>query len=196
MSRFFVYALVDPRNGAPFYIGKGCGNRPRKHLTESLERTDNVRKHYKIQSLRAEGVEPEIRKVREGLTDEEAFILEEAEILRYGRKNIEPNGILTNLTLGSRPPTRLGRPHSEETKQKMREAALGRKKSPEHCAAISRNKSGPNNHMWGKSVPEERKEKIRQGNLGKKRSDVVRKTWPTLMLFGMKLSVLRERKGS
>jgi len=31
-SKYFVYALVDPFNNYPFYIGKGCGDRPYKHL--------------------------------------------------------------------------------------------------------------------------------------------------------------------
>lgn len=39
MNEYFVYALVDPRDGSIFYIGKGKGDRPRQHLVESL--------HYK-----------------------------------------------------------------------------------------------------------------------------------------------------
>jgi hypothetical protein len=25
--RFYVYALIDPRDGEVFYVGKGCGSR-------------------------------------------------------------------------------------------------------------------------------------------------------------------------
>lgn len=47
-AKYFVYALVDPRNGERFYIGKGSGNRPKGHLREakagvSTSKCDRIR---------------------------------------------------------------------------------------------------------------------------------------------------------
>lgn len=42
MNEYFVYALIDPRDGSIFYIGKGKGNRPKQHLTESLRYKNNT----------------------------------------------------------------------------------------------------------------------------------------------------------
>lgn len=35
MNIYFVYALIDPRDGSIFYIGKGKGIRPYRHLEEA-----------------------------------------------------------------------------------------------------------------------------------------------------------------
>ena len=33
----YVYVYIDPRNGKPFYIGRGKGNRLFSHLSEKSE---------------------------------------------------------------------------------------------------------------------------------------------------------------
>jgi len=32
MNKYYVYALIDPRNNKPFYIGKGCDEITKKEF--------------------------------------------------------------------------------------------------------------------------------------------------------------------
>ncbi|MCP5500968.1 MAG: hypothetical protein H7A25_13765 [Leptospiraceae bacterium] len=38
--RFYVYRLIDPRNGETFYVGKGKGNRVFQHINDTLSKSD------------------------------------------------------------------------------------------------------------------------------------------------------------
>jgi len=59
-----------------------------------------------------------------------------------------------------------GRP-SEITRQKMSEAHIGKIFTEEHKQHLSEAKSGPNNPMYGKTLPEEIKKKIGEAKLKK-----------------------------
>ena len=61
-----------------------------------------------------------------------------------------------------------GKHHSEETRAKMSESHKGKKLSPETCAKISAAKSGKNHHMYGKHHSEETKAKMRATRAAKK----------------------------
>lgn len=106
---FYVYQYVDPRNNEPFYIGKGTNDRKLDHLKETIDTTINVRKYYKIQSIKSEGFEPIIQELATFENEEDAYILEYQLIQKYGRKGIDKNGILMNLTLGCNPPSHKGK---------------------------------------------------------------------------------------
>ncbi len=57
-ARWYVYALTDPRDGRPFYIGKGSGVRIHQHEKDAAnERTVCSRKINKIRDLRNSGLE-------------------------------------------------------------------------------------------------------------------------------------------
>lgn len=80
----YVYVYVDPRNGEPFYIGKGKGNRLFSHLDDQSD-TEKV---SKIAEIRRSGYEPQIDILRYGLTDSEAALVEAAAIDLLGKEKL------------------------------------------------------------------------------------------------------------
>ena len=64
----YVYVYIDPRDGRPFYIGKGKSGRLFSHLDDHSE----SRKVARIADIRALGMEPRIDLLRYGMTDAES----------------------------------------------------------------------------------------------------------------------------
>ena len=73
---YYVYLYIDPRDGVPFYIGKGKGNRCFAHLGDSGE----TEKAEKIAAIRDAGFEPRIDILKYGLTEREALLVESTAI--------------------------------------------------------------------------------------------------------------------
>lgn len=121
MNEYYVYIYFDPRNNQPFYVGKGKDYRYLKHLKETKENTENYKKWSYIQGLRNKGLEPLIKKIQENISELNAYDIETNLIKKYGRKDIDKNGILTNICIDNRPP------NTKESRQKQSESMKGEK---------------------------------------------------------------------
>lgn len=112
--KYYVYALCDPRvpysddifKYLPLYIGKGSGNRYEIHLREAKglrkPSTANPMKVRALKEIYDCGLEPVLIKIEENLDSKSAYEREKSLIVRFGRKDIDENGILTNRVIDQR----------------------------------------------------------------------------------------------
>lgn len=82
--RFYVYELIDPRDGAVFYVGKGCGARVDEHEREARRGVDHP-KNDRIRDIWAAGRQVEKRIVQTFGTEAAAFRRERKLIAQYGQ---------------------------------------------------------------------------------------------------------------
>lgn len=160
MSQFYVYVLSDPRDGVPFYVGKGSGWRAVRHVRGQAH---SVPVKNKIAKLARGGVQP-LLSVTPVDDESHAFFLESCLILAHGRRD-QKKGPLLNLTDGGEgmagwiasPETRekikrhrnsperreqlriahVGAKRSDETRRKIAEKAKGRRPSEATRAKLS-----------------------------------------------------------
>ena len=134
----FIYIWFD-RKHKKFYLGRHWGRENDGYICSST----NMRNNYKNSPLDFK------RKIISYVyTNVEDLILEEQKWLSKIKVD-ECGKKYYNISLSASTPTMRNKKHSAETKEKMKNAALGKKLS------------------------EETKEKIRQANLGKKYSDEI-----------------------
>lgn len=82
----YVYALIDPRDGRPFYIGKGRGDRCYQNLNDwKRGNVQNTRKHVRISQIKSSGLEPDIRILRAGMPEDRALRLKTVAIELLGK---------------------------------------------------------------------------------------------------------------
>lgn len=76
-----MYVYIDPRNLQEFYYGKGQDDRKLAHLNDS----NDSEKTRIINEIKKENLEPIIKVVARGLTEEQAFLVEKTLIWKLGR---------------------------------------------------------------------------------------------------------------
>ena len=107
---YYVYRLIDSRNGQTFYVGKGKGNRVFEHIKCALkENASKENLKYKIiKEIKAAGLDVLHVIHRHGLTEKEAFLVESAVMDCYdGLSNIQggydfDRGVANAITLEER----------------------------------------------------------------------------------------------
>ena len=81
---FYVYLLIDPRTGLPFYVGKSARDRCFSHVAEARRTArDSLGDYTKLATIREiedAGVPIRIDLRRHGLDETTAFIVESAAI--------------------------------------------------------------------------------------------------------------------
>ena len=97
--KYYVYRLVDPRNGQTFYVGKGKNNRVFAHANIALKNFDGENYEYEnddeeslklkqIRSIIASGLDVIYIIQKYGLTEKEAMLLESVLIDTYSLSNL------------------------------------------------------------------------------------------------------------
>ncbi len=199
MTLFYVYEHWRPDRDECFYVGKGQARR-----ANDMHRGRNRFHHFIQAKLSRLGLAVEVKIVASGLSEEEAFALERERIAMWRSDGAD----LCNMSAGGEGPSGLkhteewkransermkGRAVSEETRQKLSEAAIGnqrglgskrsaeaikrtaaahrgKKRSPEHCAKMSAARKG----KPGKPHTQDAIDRIRAKQIGRPKSEATR----------------------
>lgn len=123
--RWYVYRLVDPRDGATFYIGKGKNRRAWVHV-EKLSHNEGV--NGRVAEIRAAGAQPAVV-IDQSFSTEAEAVEHEANLIcaTGGLLNIRSRGWaltpegarLRDLAAKDREFLRLGRKHREDFRRRI-----------------------------------------------------------------------------
>lgn len=93
--KFYVYRLIDPRNGETFYVGKGKGNRIFAHIrgAEDIEGDELDNKMKRIRQIRLAGFDVAHVIHRHGMDEATSFEVESALMDAYPGLTNEAGGV-------------------------------------------------------------------------------------------------------
>jgi hypothetical protein len=160
-AAFYVYLLVDPRDGQPFYVGKG--SRRHKRAQTHLRRSHNAAVNERIAEIRQGSGEPRIEFVLHTDDEQAAFAEEERLIALHGRRF--DGGRLVNRSIGGEGES--GWSHGETARERIRQAAIRMNSDPEFRKYLS-------DFNRGKTLTPEHRAKIAEAHRGKTISDEAR----------------------
>jgi uncharacterized protein len=93
---FYVYALIDPTDKKPFYIGKGQGNRVFAHAAGAVASDMITEKIDRIRSILNQGFKVDHIIIRHGMNNAESFLVESVLIDFLNFNDLK----LTNIVAG------------------------------------------------------------------------------------------------
>lgn len=125
---WYVYILYDPRNGKPFYVGKG--KKYRLSATVNVNQTGNSLKRKFLSELKLAGLEPKLEIIAEYAEEIDAFNHEKELVNKYGRI-IKGDGILSNYSEGG-DSSNAGWVPSDKTRLLWSQQRTGAKQAPDH----------------------------------------------------------------
>jgi hypothetical protein len=131
---YYVYALIDPRDNKPFYVGKGKANRVFNHALADLQTEETNDKLDKVREIISAGKKVEHVILRHGLDEKTALTIESAILDFASWFNLE----LTNLVSGYHSSS-VGVMSSEEVQRKYLAPPL--EKLNKDCVIININKN-------------------------------------------------------
>ena len=152
-KKFYVYVYECPITGNAIYVGKGVRSRDKSHWTAK----DHYNKRFfnYLQKLKSLNLEPRIYRIFENLSNADACKEEMTLINKFGRKGIDQNGTLYNITLGG-------------------EGASGRKLSQESIDKIAAKQRGVKRPYASKAISNGTKRAMQSPEIRKKISNALR----------------------
>jgi hypothetical protein len=155
----YIYALLDPLSGRIRYIGKSI--MPKERLQNHINEVSNCHRSHWLQSLKKQGLKPEMRileEVSEGACwqDREKYWIAMGKNLGWPLTNNTNGGDgvegLPEETRKKMAKTWLGRKHKPETIEKLRQLRKGKSfATPEGRRKVSEKMKG-RNITWGAKI--------------------------------------------
>jgi len=126
MNNYYVYQLIDPRLGKPFYVGEGKNQRAWSHQ-KFASGCNNPHKDRVIRKIQSLGLEVGVELIATKLTKPQSIQFEAQLIEKIGIEN------LTNICKNANPPILTGeqngfygKTHTDVNKKKCGDANRGR----------------------------------------------------------------------